>query len=78
MSRVIGYRLPWPSAGAILFVAPVVAVRVDVAAAEDLRPGFADDVDGVVGDRLRAGRLEDHDLHGSIALTRMVSEILCR
>jgi len=47
MSRVIGYRLPWPSAGAILFVAPVVAVRVDVAAAEDLRAGFADDVDGV-------------------------------
>jgi hypothetical protein len=49
MSRVIGYRLPWPSAGAILFVAPVVAVWVDGMAAEDLRAGFADDGDGVVG-----------------------------
>jgi hypothetical protein len=49
-SRVIGYRSPWPSAGAFLLVAPVVAVGVDVVAGDELVGGFGDDGDGGGGD----------------------------
>jgi hypothetical protein len=49
MSRVIGDRLPRPSAGVFLLVAPVVFGGVDVVAAEDVVAGFADDGDGVGG-----------------------------
>jgi hypothetical protein len=39
LSRVIGYRLLRPSAGAFLLVAPVVAVGVDVVAGDELVVG---------------------------------------
>jgi hypothetical protein len=43
MRRVIGYRFPRSSAGVLFLVAPVVAVWVDVVAAEDAVVVFADD-----------------------------------
>jgi hypothetical protein len=51
MSRVIGYRLPRPSAGAFLLVAPVVVVGVDAVAGDEMVAGFADDGDGGGGDQ---------------------------
>lgn len=45
-----GLQIPRPSAGVFVLVAPVVAVGVDVVAAEDVVAGFADDGDGVGGD----------------------------
>ena len=49
LSRVIGDRLPRPSAGVFLLVAPVVAVGVDVVAADEVVAGFADDGDNLGG-----------------------------
>jgi hypothetical protein len=46
MSRVIGYGLPRPSAGAFLLVAPVVAVGVDVVAGDEAVFGCGHDGDG--------------------------------
>jgi len=55
MSRVIGYRFPRPSAGDFCLVAPVVAVKVDVVAAEDAVVVFADDGDGGGGHKDQYG-----------------------
>jgi hypothetical protein len=44
-----GLQIPRPSAGVFCLVAPVVAVGVDVVAAEDVVVVFADDGDGVAG-----------------------------
>ena len=41
--------MPRPSAGVFLLVAPVVAVGVDVVAADEVVAGFADDGDGLGG-----------------------------
>jgi hypothetical protein len=49
MSRVMGYRFPGHRPGVFCLVAPVVAVGVDVVAAEDVVVVFADDGDGVAG-----------------------------
>jgi hypothetical protein len=59
MSRVIGYRFPgqWPG---FCLVAPVVAVGVDVVAAEDAVVVFADDGDG-------GGGRQDQDWGGGVS-----------
>ena len=44
-------QIPRPSAGVFVLVAPVVAVGVDVVAAEYAVAGFADDGDGGGGDQ---------------------------
>jgi hypothetical protein len=50
MSQDIGCGFPGHRRGDFCLVAPVVAVEVDVVAAEDMAAGFADDGDGGGGD----------------------------
>lgn len=51
MSRVMGYKIPRPSAGEFCLVGPVVVVEVDTLAGDEVMARFADDGDDVGCDR---------------------------